>query len=407
MKKKNYKGRVIGLLIIAFIALNSFLIFFDEEERVERKSYVETWSKSFTYDLFERLNVNGVFASDEENSVYFNESIGSFQEFLVEEGQSIDEGDDLYTYEVVDYSKQETQLQSEIDRLDEEIEAIEDYVDELEDFDIPDPESDDDDDSSDPPSYVETEFQQEAAVAEQEAELEKKRAMLQMVEDQLDQLEDDGQEITVTSPYDGTVTQVSKSLEAPILTLKSTSLMVAGELSEDERQLVEQDMPAQVFIPELDVQAPGTLTNVSDFPEETDSQRLSRYPYEMTLENEAENVLPGYHADVDIITDSALGAVSVLENVLVTEENLYAWVMTVDGSLERRTVETGITEDGLVEVEQGLEEGEWLADEPKDEFRNGAPFITPIHLQDLPFQRIFEPELGNRKNYGLLGLLAR
>ncbi|MBA2176771.1 hypothetical protein H0266_17920 [Halobacillus locisalis] len=408
MKTKNYKGRVIGLLVIAFIATNAFLIFFDEEDRVERKSYVEKWSKSTTYNLFERLNVNGVFASEEANSVYFNDDIGSFQEFLVEEGQSVSDGDDLYTYEVVDYEKQEAQLESEIDRLEEEEDAIDDYIDELEDYDVPEPESDDDeDDSSDPPSYVQTEYLVEERIAEQEAELAKVEAMLEMVEDQLDQLEDDGQEITVTSAYDGTVTHISESLEAPILTLKSTNLIVKGEFSEEERRLVEEDMAAQVFIEDLEVQTPGTLTSVHEFPEEVEVQRASRYPYEIELENADETLLPGYHADVDIITDSALEAVTVLDSVLVTEENLYAWVMTEEGVLERRTIETGIEENGLVQIIEGLEDGEWLADQPEDEFRRQATFITPINIRDLSVQKLFDSEMGNQPTYGLLGLLSR
>ncbi|WP_079477111.1 efflux RND transporter periplasmic adaptor subunit [Halobacillus salinus] len=405
MKTKNYAGRIIGLLIIALVATNSFLIFFDEEGRVEQKSYVEEWSKSTTYNLFERLNVNGVFASDDENEVYFDESIGSFQTFQVEEGQVVQEGDDLYTYQVTDYGTQEAELEGEIDRLEEEIDAIEDYLDELEDYDIPEPESDDD--SSDPPSYVETEYLQEADVAEQDAELEKKRAMLDMVQDQLDQLQDDGEEITVTSPYNGTVTDVSKDLQAPLLTLKASSLIVTGELNEEERQQVEQDMPSQVTVEDLELETSGTLTSIHDFPEQVEVQRSSRYPFEVTLEGEAENVLPGYHADVEIITDSAINAVTVLDNVLLTDEDLYAWVMNEQGVLERRAVETGIEEQGLVEVEEGLAEGEWLAAEPKDEFRHQAPFLTPIHLRDLSVKRLLDSELGDWKTYGLFGILSR
>ncbi|TGB01853.1 efflux RND transporter periplasmic adaptor subunit [Halobacillus salinus] len=405
MKTKNYAGRIIGLLIIALVATNSFLIFFDEEGRVEQKSYVEEWSKSTTYNLFERLNVNGVFASDDENEVYFDESIGSFQTFQVEEGQVVQEGDDLYTYQVTDYGTQEAELEGEIDRLEEEIDAIEDYVDELEDYDIPEPESDDD--SSDPPSYVETEYLQEADIAEQDAELEKKRAMLDMVQDQLDQLQDDGEEITVTSPYNGTVTDVSKDLQAPLLTLKASSLIVTGELNEEERQQVEQDMPSQVTVEDIELETSGTLTSIHDFPEQVEVQRSSRYPFEVTLEGEAENVLPGYHADVEIITDSAINAVTVLDNVLLTDEDLYAWVMNEQGVLERRAVETGIEEQGLIEVEEGLAEGEWLAAEPKDEFRHQAPFLTPIHLRDLSVKRLLDSELGDWKTYGLFGILSR
>ncbi|WP_281976203.1 efflux RND transporter periplasmic adaptor subunit [Halobacillus litoralis] len=415
MAKKNYKGRIIGLLIVAFITTNALLIFFDDKEKVDRKSYINEWSRTITYDLFEKLQTRGVFTSEESSPVYFNEETGSFGEFLVKEGDSVSEGDDLYTYEVENYYQQEANLQGEISRLEEEIGAIEDYIDEVEDYTIPDPpqsENDsafgsDDSEETPPPSYVETEFLKEEKIAEKEKELAKQEAMLEMVEDQLDQLQDNGDQITVTSTFSGTVTHISEELEAPLLTLESRNLVLEGELREGERKDVEEGMSAEISVPDLDVEATGTLESVDEFPEDMKVHRSSRYPYSISLDDANEELLPGYHADVKLITDEALGVVTSLETALETDENLYAWVMNAEGQLERREIESGLEENGLVEIVSGLEEGEWLAIYPKDEFRDDATFFTPLKIDEMPVQDLFKIEQKSMITYGLLGIMSR
>lgn len=415
--KKNYKGRITGLVLIAFIVGNAFLIYFDKEGRVDRKSYIEEWTQSFTYDLFEKIDTRGVFTAQESNPVYFNGDVGSFKEFLVEEGETVDEGDELYTYEIVDYQIQENQLESKINRLEEEVDALEEYIDELESYTVPEPEretestdffgNDSEDSSNPPPSYVETEYLKEKEIAKQEAALERKEAMLQMVEDQLDQLQETGEEITVTSPYAGTVTELSENLRAPLLTLKSTNLHIQGDFSEKERKKVEEGMATRLYVPNLELKLSGTLTSIHTFPEDVEVHRSSSYPFEVTPEEMDEQLLPGYHTDVQVITDEALEVVSAFESALTTDKNLYAWVMNEEGRLERRAVDTGITENGIVEIAEGLEAGEWLAAEPKDEFRRQAAFVTPIHLEDLYFENLLNLEKNQILTYGLLGLLAR
>ncbi|MGI8316494.1 efflux RND transporter periplasmic adaptor subunit [Halobacillus mangrovi] len=421
MKKKNYKGRIIGLVIIAFVTANAFLIYFDEDhEKVDRKSYVNEWSQAITYGLYETLDTEGVFASQESEEIYFSQEVGAFQEFLVEENQSVSEGDDLYTYEVLNYEQQESNLEGEITRLEEEITAAEDYIDEIENYEVPQPENDnssslfnnsddtsDSSNSSEPPEYVETEFQKQSKLAEQEAELTKKEAMLEMAEDQLDQLQEEGQAITVTSSFSGTVTDISEELNAPLLTLKSTDLQIEGKFNEDERKMVEEDMAARIEVEDLNLKLEGTLSSIHSFPEEVEVHRSSYYPFEVNIDETEEQLLPGYHADVDIVTAEAIGAVTVMEDLLLTEKNLYAWVMNSEGQLERRAVTTGINDNGLIEVTEGLQEGEWLAYKPKDEFRRQVPFITPIKLRDLDFQDIIDVDQDTLTTYGLLGLLAR
>ncbi|SIS56971.1 efflux RND transporter periplasmic adaptor subunit [Salimicrobium flavidum] len=409
-KKSRVIRRITGVVMILFITLNGLLIYFDQKDRVTDKSYIEEWSQSFTGDIFERLETDGVFASSEQNEVYFDHDRGSFNEFLVAQGDEVSEGDDLYTYDVNNYASRQGELESEVTRLEDEIDAIEEYIDEVEDYNVPEPDTDIEDEDYDhpvPSSYVETEFEKEEQVAEKEMELAQKEAELSMVEDQLDQLEEGGETITVTSSFEGTVTDISKSLEDPVLTLQSTELLLRGNLSEQERKRVEEGMTTIAEIPEDDIVVSGEISLLNEFPEDTNLHLNSTYPFEADVSTDDAEILPGYHADVDIITDESIETTAALEKALIAEENLYAWVMNEEGLMERRSIETGLDEKNIVEITEGLESGEWLAVEQKDEFRNNAPFITPLDLDNLEVKRLFSLETGTMITYGLLGLLSR
>ncbi|MFG6116534.1 efflux RND transporter periplasmic adaptor subunit [Halobacillus sp. MO56] len=411
------KKRWIFFLTFAFVLANSLLIFFDRENKVEQKSYINDWSEAFTYDLIETLSTDGVFAATESNPVYFDDSLGSFQRFLIEEGEEVREGDDLYEYEVTDYYTQQTSLESEVFRLEEEINAIESYLTEMESYEVPEPDntsgggsflSPDEKDEENPPSYAETEFMKEQTIAEKEMELAQNEAMLDMVEAQLDDLESEGQIINVQSPFNGVITELSEDLDSPIITMKATTLQVEGELEESERKRVKEDLKAEITIPEEEeLRIEGTVSSVAHFPEDISVNQASEYPFVVSVEEELAEILPGYHVAVSIITDRADGAVTAFAPLLSTEENLFAWVMDDNGKLVRRPIKTGLEVDGLVEVMEGLESGEMLAHMPHDQFRRGATFFTPIQSNELRLKETFAVDTQTMLNYGLMGLVAR
>ncbi|WP_347861594.1 efflux RND transporter periplasmic adaptor subunit [Salimicrobium sp. PL1-032A] len=410
-KKSRRIRRIIGITIILFITLNGLLVYFDKDSRVIRKSYVDEWSQSFTGDVVERLETEGVFASSEKSDIYFDHDKGSFRDFLVEQGDTVQPGDELYTYEVLNYTSRKAELEAESERLAGELDAIETYISEIEDYDVPAPETEDEDSGFPfpPPSssVPESAFEQEEKIAEKEMERSRTEAELSMVEDQLEQLENDGEVITVRSAFDGTVTGLSASLDNPVLTLQSTGLMLRGNLSEEERKQVEETMPVTAEMPEDEITFRGEISDLDEFPEDTNLHLTSRYPFEADVNTNEAEILPGYHADVTIITDESSDATVAFDKALIEGEDLHAFVMNDQGRLERRTVETALKENHLTEISAGVAPGEWLAVEKKDEFRNNATFITPLDADNLDVKRLFSLESDTMITYGLLGLLSR
>ncbi|MBM7554367.1 efflux RND transporter periplasmic adaptor subunit [Thalassobacillus pellis] len=418
MKRKR-KIRYVVLLVIGFALLNSLLLYFDTGNKVEQKSYVNEWSEPFTYDLVEKLETTGVFASAESNHVYFDKNEGSFRQFLVAPGDEISEGDGLYEYEVTNFSSQTASLKAEAKRLEEEIEAIEQYIIELESFDIPETDnggssffSQDEAEEEDQPKTIETEFMKQEQIAEKELELAQKEAKLTMVESQLAELEAGGKTITVESPFNGVITEISESLQSPLITMKTTTLQVEGKLTESERKKVQPDMEVEIKLPneELPEQPPllrGTISSLRNFPDHVSVGWQSEYPFEVSIEGATENILPGYHASLSIITARAEEAVTAFDYLLLTEDDLFAWVMNEKGTLTYRAIETGLEVNGMTEVTKGLETGEWLAAYPRDQFRKGATFLTPIQWEDLYIKQIPDVSPSVIKKYGLMGLMTR
>lgn len=131
------RKRIAPILMAVFIVVNFLLVFLDDEGKVERISYINEWTKSFEKDMREKLYKPGVLRAAGKEHVYFDNQLGSFQQFLVEEGEQVNEGDALYTYLVHDYYEMEADLMNQADQIQEEISAIEQAISQMEMYQIP------------------------------------------------------------------------------------------------------------------------------------------------------------------------------------------------------------------------------------------------------------------------------
>ncbi|WP_179134100.1 efflux RND transporter periplasmic adaptor subunit [Halobacillus massiliensis] len=416
--RKNLRKRILLAVLLLFTAANILLLYFDSGEKVERKAYINSWSGTFTDDLQETLHMRGVFAAAENSPVYFEDENGSFDDFLVNEGDEIAEGDDLYTYQVTDYEQQTEALQLEAGKLQEEIAAIDTYVQEMEAASLEEQESEsfgipssgeDEDKEQDQASSAAAQIIKDEAIAEKIKERSQMEAQLTMVEEELEQLTSTGQTITVQSPVAGVVTGLSETLEDPLLTISSTDLLVKGQLREKYRKLVEEQMAAAITLADdgKSTEMEGTVTKIHTFSDNTNANKVSKYPVEITIPEVSEEILPGYHADVDIITSESTDALAVLEPALKTEEQPYVWQMNKDGRVYYKQVETGLRDDGRIEIVNGIEENTKLAVSEKNHYRNGIPFITRMDLDQLHVKKVGKQSASVIKENLFLGLFNR
>ncbi|MFC0525395.1 efflux RND transporter periplasmic adaptor subunit [Pontibacillus salicampi] len=439
MRRRKTKFWATVTLFVLFGAVNMFLVWFDEEqEYIEQLSYIEEWEQVFEEDLYNDIQAEGTFESSTEQYSYFDEQAGSFQRFLVQEGDQVSVGDPLYEYVVRDYQADKQRLESQEEQMEEEVDALQDYRDAVQSADIPTPEEDE-------RPFVDAELSQEEKVAKAELEMEQKEAQLEVVQDQLSALTNNGEVIEVGSQYEGTVTTINETLENPAITIKQDELVVKGTINEGDRHKLATGMKTEGFLLNEEEYWQGKLTRLSSFADQED-EKTSYYEFTVEVEDLPEETLGGYHSTVAFITEEAENATTVqigwvqerMEELIPPEEQeeeaaeeddnptdesetpdqptdqedavplkkqRFVWTITDEGTTVTTPIETGLVMGDLVQVTNGLSTGVWLADENERQFREEAPFITPINRDHLSLTSVQAHE---NWWYGMkTGLIAR
>lgn len=436
------KSGFIVVVTVLFIALNCILIGTDKEAKISRVAYIKDWTTVQQKDMHETYQAAGVISYADESNVYFDESIGHFKEFQVKEGQTVQAGDSLYSYYVKDFEETQYMLEQKANELEQEVEAIDAAIEKVQAYQATSQNNTGDqpsqgtkitltDDSDDMDAALDKEYdllrkqmedtdsnQAEALLEqymiEKEKEHEQKQIQLEGIEAQITALSASGDTITVESPYDGKVTMLSNELTDPLITIQDPErLLVAGEINEKERMQTEEGMEVRITIRENNEVLQGELHQVSTQPTDKNVDGFSMYPFTVDLieDEEAEEerteasdeLLPGYHADLEIITKVSPATTAVQDQAIYRN---HIWRMNNKGKLVRQKAEAGLSEGGYTEVENSLEPGDCVVVEPKSNYRNGTVFITPLNMTELNWRALRADKKSNWK-YLIIGLLSR
>ncbi len=413
---KRNRWMIIGAIL--FVCLNILLIVMDKEGKVDRVTYIHTWTNSNTADMKETLEKPAVLAATEEQPVFFDKNQGVFQEFLVNEGDSVAVGDGLFIYQVHNYYETEANLLTQIDKVNSEMTAIEQAVKKMKQYKIP---KNKDDISGSvliteedifvelPESAIEAQLVKEQFLLEKEKELAQKQSEVDTFEKQLDELRSTGDTLTFQSPYKGKIQHISNELKDPIILIADQELRAVGNLTEKERAEVETGMPAELTLNEIDASLSGEIETLADRPEEAESiDKESIYPFTVNIEEEKKEsqteLLSGYHGLLSITMAERLGVTAIDETALIG--NQAVWKMDRSGLLLKQPVETGMQENHQIEIQSGIDPDELLALESNNRLRDGSVFITPIKWKELKHEIANWKAIGWKKPL-ISGILSR
>lgn len=429
-----------SLLAVLLIGMNTYFIFV--KDSVQRSFYITDWKKVQKDDLIQTLNKSGKLAPAEKHRVYFDPKQGSFSQFLVQKGDAIQEGTPLYEYSVTDAKENRESLKRNVEELQGTQENLESHLQKLkqmkasaaaqadakEDEDNDDSETRDADEDKleskpelkpdqvansdtdskigqesqadpelnpksklDPESNKKSEPESESGDSsgiEYSIELEISKIQLQIdktesqIEAYQNQLQDlkDHETVKVKSQYTGTVKGISHDLKNPVITLASDKLLVQGQLSEQDSKVVKKGMKTVITSDHLKKDVEGKVGEIDKLPAgESSVYKDSSYPFTVQFNAKAKGAHPGYHVNVDIITAQALDAVAIPKKVMASEgKQKHTWVLSNQGTADKRKIKTGLSVDGKQEIKTGLKQGEWLAAHPEQIKEDGATFFTPL-----------------------------
>ncbi|QWC22623.1 hypothetical protein KJK41_20610 [Bacillus haikouensis] len=406
-RKVLYTGLTLSLL---FVGTNGYLIE-KAKSKVDREVRIEEWEGLDKGELQKELPKSGVVTSAEENYLYFNDEFGSFKKFLVKEGDEVKSGTPLYEYEVTDFTGKKDVLKSEIDQLQDEIDSIEANISDLKILGNSLPSSYEEEEIPIEASALATEYDIKKEIASRELEIDRLENQIDGLESQISDLESYETTLTVESSGDGTVKELSHSVQNPLITIASDATVVTADLTEKEIIDVEENMDAKVQSEVEKKTLKGLVSDVSTLPKrdphiETDSM----YPIEITLEDKDNKLLPGHHVFVSVITDEVKNALVVpVTAVEKSGKKKHIWILTEKGTVKKKTVETGLEVNGKVQIKSGVKAGEYYILNPDEvpALRNDAAFITALDWDKIKLRDLKKMKRPTIIENLLLGILER
>jgi RND family efflux transporter MFP subunit len=114
-------------------------------------------------------------------------------------------------------------------------------------------------------------------------------------------------------------------------------------------------------------EAQGTITQVSSQPEASNffGGGAKEYAAFVRVDGQAEGLKPGMTADVTVLIDERKGVLAIpVQCVVAQGRKAHAWIKQGD-KIERRDLVLGATNDTLIEIKDGLSEGDLVLQRPR------------------------------------------
>lgn len=359
MKKKWIVIGVVSIIVV-LIGFNVWKASATTEMKVETVTLNEELMK-------ETVMTPGTLQLAQEQNVYYQAEKGEIAEIFVEEGDSVEKGDQLLRYEnnQLDLEKRQNDLQIrstslQLENIRKKHREIDKELEKDKDNEMLQQEHD------------EIKLQEQMSVIE----LEQSQLQRESITKQLE-------ELTVTAKVDGTVLSVNENAttdplgEKPIIQIGTLAdLIVEGTISEYDTMNISVGQEVRLTsdaVPEEEWK--GKVSFIGDLPkdqtivgmEQTDSSVL--YPITVTLEEEIK-LKPGFKMLIEIITKEEKVNTLPIETIIQEDDNNYVFIVE-DGKAKRVEVKTGIVDTNKIEIIEGVGKKDKVIINPPDNLSDG------------------------------------
>ena len=368
MKKKKWLW--IGL-IIAFVAVIAIVVLpnflgrqnSDGEQIVEEDPFGIEY---FYVPAMDQIFVNGVVTPEESQEFYQDATLGTMSELQVENGDVVEEGALLYSYN-------NEELQKEIDQLYYEAARLE-------------------------TSRANTAYKQQLAI-DRFYEMEEEERMQTLDEIYIDYnlAEIDSQIYEmygriaemeekvyneVTAPFKGKVViPEEKKADVPLMKLISENFYVSGTINEKDLEKVKVGQAADITVVSNNFTTLGNVSFVDTTPTDNldpySQSTMSSYPVKLSFKS-LDRIVNGYHVQATIHLEE--NQVAIPKDAIHQDGDTVYVLVNDFGTVVRRTIQTGAeTEEGVI-VTSGLEADDEIIVSAQVEIQEGD-LLDPSFLE--------------------------
>ncbi|PDY47180.1 efflux RND transporter periplasmic adaptor subunit [Bacillus pseudomycoides] len=380
-KKKKWVIIGVTALIIAIAAVSIFVM--QSKKKGETKTDPVSFEKVTERKLNNTKLISGQVKPGNIESFYADPTKGKVKDIAVKEGQEVEKGTKLFSYDNEEINLQMKQAEldqkmasmrydqgkKKIDSLNKEIKKAKDSGAGKE---VTDPLEE---------QVSELEIQQKTT------ELEKEKGQLQS-----QQLKKKQDELTIYSNFAGVVQKLDKdaaqsSTQAmggqgkSFLQIASKDpFQIQGTLTELQKSQIQKD---QTFTATAKANNKkkwtGKITEISEFPTSAEmaqaagagegTQNMSQYTYKASLDGQ-EGLSPGYHVSLQVNLENKKMIAVPSKSILEKAGNLFVYVED-KGKLRKQNVKKGSTDGDWTEILEGVTVGQKVVKNPSDNVYDG------------------------------------
>lgn len=331
------------------------------------------------------LQFSGVVEPQETKEIKLDTS-KTVSEIAVQEGDHVNAGDPLFTYDVESMQLELQQGNVDIERMENEIASNKQQIAQLE--------SEKKNASADDKLTYTTQIQSlQTDIAKSEYDIKTKKIELEKLQNTIDNA-------TVKAEIAGTVQSLktveqlqSDGTDVLMKIMSDGEFRVKCTISEQNIQSIYQDEPMVLrsrvddsswkgTISEISTEADNSQNNSMMYGSSDDMTTASKYPFYVTLDS-SDGLMLGQHllVSMDDMSDDSIdkSGIWLYSDYVLTDEDgkSYVWAADKKDRLEKREVEVGQTDDtaGDCEIKSGLSEDDMIAF-PSDSYQEGMKTTT-------------------------------
>ncbi|MEH7891899.1 efflux RND transporter periplasmic adaptor subunit [Bacillus thuringiensis] len=385
LKRKKQKRFII---IIGSLLLISIVVFINiYMMHGKKKSITNTDAVSFEKVTERKLNntklVSGQVKPGNIESFYGDSAKGKVKDIEVKEGQEVEKGTKLFSYDNEEINLQMKQAEldqkmadmrydqgkKKIDSLKKEIKKVKD--------------SGAGKEVTDPMEEQVSELE----IAQKTTDLEKEKGKLQKEE-----LNKKQKELTIYSNFAGVVQKLDKDAaqsssqalggqgKAFLQVASKDKLQVQGTLTELQKSQIQKDQTFTVTAKANNKKKwTGKITEVSEFPTSAEmgqaggvgeaTQNMSQYTYKASLDSQ-DGLSPGYHVSLQVNLENKTMIAVPSKSIVEKDDDTFVYIEE-KGKLRKQNVKKGATDGDWTEITEGVTVGQKVVKNPSDNVYDG------------------------------------
>ncbi|WP_420685959.1 efflux RND transporter periplasmic adaptor subunit [Bacillus cereus] len=382
-RKKQKRFIIIGsfLLISIVVFINIYMM------QGKKKSITNTDAVSFEKVTERKLNntklVSGQVKPGNIESFYADSAKGKVKDIEVKEGQEVEKGTKLFSYDNEEINLQMKQAELDQKMADMRYDQGKKKIDSLKKEIKKVKNSGAGKEVTDPMEEQVSELE----IAQKTTDLEKEKGKLQKEE-----LNKKQKELTIYSNFAGVVQKLDKDAaqsssqalggqgKAFLQVASKDPFQVQGTLTELQKSQIKKDQTFTVTAKANNKKKwTGKITEVSEFPTSAEmgqaggvgeaTQNMSQYTYKASLDSQ-DGLSPGYHVSLQVNLENKTMIAVPSKSIVEKDDDAFVYIEE-KGKLRKQNVKKGATDGDWTEITEGVTVGQKVVKNPSDNVYDG------------------------------------